>query len=100
MKKRRPGTNPMTETRAEAEASVDKETYYSWIMDTLGDGQMTAHEIAREMHKKGLITTSARQEVAPRITELHSKLGLIDPVGKKPDFETGRNVAVFQRRDI
>ena len=97
MELRRPGETPTLETRAEAEATVDKQRRYKEIMECLKEGDMTAKEIAVMMQKKGYIPTSERNFVSPRLTEL-SKTGLVEPIGKKKCKYTGRTVAVYTVR--
>lgn len=46
-----------------------------------------------------LLETEARQEVAPRLTELE-KLGLVEAVNKKQDERSGRKVAVYKRKEF
>lgn len=56
----------------------------------LGDREMTSREIAQEM---GFTDMNA---VKPRLTELKG-IGLVEPVGKKLDPITKRNVAVWKK---
>ena len=57
-------------------------------------GPMTAQEMACELHKRGYTPTRERNFAAPRMTEL-KEAGLIEVVGKKKCFMSGRNVAVW-----
>ena len=98
MELRRPGETPTLETRAEAEATVDKQRRYEEIMECLKEsGDMTAKECAVVMMHKGYIPTSERNFTAPRLTEM-SKTGLVEPIGKKKCQYTGRTVAVYTVR--
>lgn len=97
MEYRNNGEIPTLETRAEAEASVDKQKRYKQIIECLRETTMeglTAKEVAVMMRLKGYIPTSERNYVSPRLTEL-SKTGLVEPIGKKKCEYTGRTVAVY-----
>ena len=95
MEKREYGEIPTLETRAEAEASVDKQLRYKQIVECLEEsGEMTAKEIAVKMFNKGYIPTTERNYSAPRLTEM-SKKGIVEPIGKKKCVYTGKTVAVY-----
>lgn len=95
---RRSGENPTTDTRAEANESVSRETRYRQILECLREnGNMTAKETAEIMLRKGYIPTSERNFTAPRLTEL-SKNGVVEPVGKKKCQFTGKTVAIYGLR--
>lgn len=98
MIKSRAGVNVLHETRGESDLKIDRNKLYRQILEVLADRQMTAHEIAREMYERKMIPKPERQAVAPRISELLNEKGLLDAVGKKPDFESGKLVGVFERR--
>ena len=89
------------ETRADAEASVDKQRRYAEIIECLeqygGLTGLTAKECAVAMMHKGYIPTSERNFTAPRLTEM-SKKGIVEPIGKKKCAYTGKTVAVYQVR--
>ena len=97
MKPRIPGTNPLAETRREANESVDRKTKYLQIIEILTDAKeaMSAKEIAVEMYKRKYIPTTERNFSAPRLTEL-SKMGITECVGKKECEYTGHPVGVFE----
>ena len=57
-------------------------------------GDMTAQEVAAELHRRGITPTDERNFAAPRLTEL-SKVGLVEAVDKKICDKTGRKVAVW-----
>ena len=98
-KKRKGGETTTLETRAEAGETVDKRKRYSQIIECLIEcSEMTAKEIAVVMMQKGYIPTSERNFTAPRLTEL-SKMGVVEPVGKKICTYTGKKVAVYALRD-
>lgn len=100
MEKRNAGEIPTLETRAEAEAKVDKQLRYRQIIECLREnGDMTAKECAVQMMKKGYIPTSERNFTAPRMTEM-SQTGLIEPIGKKKCTYTGRTVAIYALREV
>ena len=97
MERRKYGENPTLETRADAEASVQKEVRYKQIIEVLSEASepMTAKEIAVELCKLGKIPTSERNFTAPRLTEL-SKIGVVEPVGKKTCKYTKKTVAAYE----
>lgn len=97
MEQRRPGETPTLETRSEAEGTVNKQRRYKEIIECLREGDMTAKECAVVMMKKGYIPTSERNFTAPRLTEM-SKIGMVEPIGKKKCSYTGRTVAVYTVR--
>ena len=84
-------------TRSEANDLVDKQKRYKQIMGILVE-PMTAKEVAVEMHRLGLIPTTERNFSAPRLTEM-SRMGMVEPVGKKKCRYSGRTVAVYARRE-
>ena len=104
--KRRAGEIVTLDTRGDAHESIDKNKRYSQIIDCLltsskNNGEsiaMTAKEIAVMMCNKGYIPTSERNFTAPRLTEM-SKMGIVEPVGKKICTYTGKKVAVYALRD-
>lgn len=85
------------DTRAEAHEQVDKAKRYYEILQILDGKEMTAKEIAVEMHKKGYIPTDERNFTAPRLTELSIK-GIVEPVGKKTCEYTGKTVSIYKIR--
>ena len=65
------------------------------ILDILENhGELTAQEIATELHRRGYIPSDERNFTAPRLTELR-KDGKVTPVGKKICDKTGRTVTVW-----
>ena len=65
------------------------------ILKILHDcGDMTAKEIACELHRRGFTPSDERNFAAPRLTEL-KQAGKVLPVGKKICSSTGRNVTVW-----
>lgn len=98
MEQRRFGQNPTLETRADAEASVDKQMRYRQIIECLTGKQMTAKEIAVEMFRRHYIPTSERNFTSPRLTELMDK-GIVEPIGKKRCYWTGKTVTVWAMRE-
>ena len=85
------------DTRAEAHEQVDKARRYFEILEILDNKEMTAKEIAVEMHKKGYIPTDERNFTAPRLTELSIK-GIVEPIGKKTCEYTGKTVSFYKIR--
>jgi len=65
------------------------------ILNALSEhGEMTAQELAVELHKCGHIPSDERNFTAPRLTELR-KEGKVEPVDKKSCAKTGRKVTVW-----
>jgi len=89
------------ETRRESYAAVkqDAAARRRVILEILAENEngMTAREIARELHRRGITPTDERNYAAPRLTELY-QAGKITTTGKKPCPQTGRNVAVWTAR--
>ena len=85
------------DTRAEAHEQVDKARRYFEILEVLDGKEMTAKEIAVEMHKKGYIPTDERNFTAPRLTELSIK-GIVEPIGKRTCEYTGKTVSIYKVR--
>ena len=99
MIERKYGEIPTLETRYESNQSVDKEKRYTQIINELKGGkQLTAKQIAVILCNKGLIPTSERNYVSPRITELMQK-GIVEQVGKQVCKYTGKKVAVLCLRE-
>ncbi|HBL84344.1 MAG: hypothetical protein A2Y17_05055 [Clostridiales bacterium GWF2_38_85] len=57
-------------------------------------GDMTAQEIASELHSRGITPPDERNFAAPRLTEL-ADTELVQAVGKKLCGKTGRKVTVW-----
>ena len=57
-------------------------------------GQLTAREIAVELHRRGITPSDERNYSAPRLTELKAA-GQIETTGKKICNRTGRSVALW-----
>lgn len=92
----KPATSVITqETRKESHEKTDKLTLRKAVIETLGSKELTANEIAAEMHKAGRLPYPARAIIQPRITELVQE-GVLEAVGKKLDTETERTVAVYK----
>lgn len=89
--------NITKETRRESYQSVlttltERQKAILTILKDCGD--MTAQEIATELHRRGITPTDERNFSAPRLTELAEK-GLIQAIGKKICSKTGRRVSVW-----
>ena len=88
--------SPITkETRLESYLKTDKRPLKEKVLATLGRRELTAQEIATEMHKNGMLPYPARAIIQPRITELVDR-GLVEVTGKKLDATTDRIVAVYK----
>ena len=98
---RRIGTNPLLETRAEAELKVNKKIRYQQIIEILSESPepMTAKELSVEMKNRGYSKTDERNVAAPRITELLKK-GILENVGTKVCEYSGTTVGVFSLRNV
>lgn len=82
-------------TRIVSYKKTEKQPLRTAVVETLGNNELTAREIAVEMHKRGLIPYPARAVIQPRITEL-VLAGALVAVGEKLDTETDRKVAVYK----
>jgi hypothetical protein len=92
------GENITLQNQLEAYEEVDKNKRYNQILTIMyenKDTPLTAKEIASIMCLRNLIPTSERNFVSPRLTEL-SKIGKVEPVGKKKCQWTGKNVTAFR----
>ena len=101
MIERRPGEAVTLETKAEANATVDRNKRYKQILAVLAKNPagLTAKEIAVKMFFRGDIPTSERNFTAPRLTEL-GKRGEVEPIGKTKCAYTGKTVTVWSVRKI
>ena len=91
------GESPTLEARHESFETVDKQVRYRQIIEILTGKEMTAKEIAVEMHRRGYVPTSERNFSSPRLCEMGQK-GIVEPVGKKTCFYTGKKVTVWALR--
>lgn len=91
------------ETRKESFKKLDSKKKRRLIYEQLGSGEYTARELAIKMYNtfdeegNRLLKTSARQETAPRLTELVD-LDLVETTEKRYDEESGCKVAVYKRK--
>ena len=83
------------QTRRESNEKTDRQGMYSMILEQLAYGDMTAREIGAVLYRHGLVLSSSRQQVQPRLTELMQD-GKIEVVGKRRDSLTKRSVAVYR----
>ena len=91
------GTYITHDTRAESNETVDRQKRYAQIIECLKDRPMTAKECAVELFTRGYAPTAERNLTAPRLTEL-SKIGTVEPIGKRKCQYTGKTVAVYALR--
>lgn len=68
------------------------------ILEMLADREMTVEEITDELVQNGTIKYYDRNFVAPRLTELKDE-GVVEVIGKKPSKRTGKNVAIWRRKE-
>lgn len=93
------------QTRKESYKKIQLNNKCKLIYEQLGNGEYTARELAIKMYNtkdeygNRLLKTTARQETAPRLTEL-LKSGLVEAIKKKYDEESGCKVAVYRRKEI
>ena len=89
-----------TQTRQLSFNDIQEKTKkrYEQILDRL-DKPKTAKEIAVEMFELGLIPSTERNYTVPRLTELE-KMGFVEVIGKKKCDWTGKQVAVYKRKEI
>lgn len=91
------------QTRKESFKKIQLKKKCKLIYEQLGSGEYTARELATKMYNtkdeygKRLLKTNARQEIAPRLTEL-VKLDLVEVIKKKYDTESRCSVAVYKRK--
>lgn len=92
----KPATSAITKgTRINSYKKTEKQPMRQLVVEVLGDKELTAREIAIEMHARGLIPYPARAVIQPRITEL-VEAGEIVATGCKLDDATDRKVAVYK----
>lgn len=87
------------ETRAESFKELDMKEKQRQVLECLGNKEMTAREVSKEMLKRGYTTIDERNEAAPRLSELFNDRKLVI-VAKKVDKESGRRVAVYRKAGI
>jgi hypothetical protein len=89
-----------TITRQESfvEIKPKRQVRYKQILERLNK-PMTAKELAIKLFIDGLIPTTERNYVAPRLTEL-DRMGLVEVVGKKKCQYTGKTVAIYRKGNV
>ena len=97
MEERRYGEVTTYDTRSESNGKVDRQKRYAQIKGILTGKQMTAKEVAVEMHRLGYTDNDDRNNAAPRLTEL-AQNGTVEPIGRKKCAWTGKMVAVYAMR--
>ena len=84
-----------TQTRAEANMTVDKKARENQVLEILSDGQeKTARQVAYEMWQRGFTNNTERNNASPRLTSLLEQRKVI-VVGKERDRITGKKVAIY-----
>lgn len=92
----KPATSAITKgTRIASYKQTEKQPKRQLVLEVLTGRELTAREIAAEMHKMGVLPYPARAVIQPRITEL-VEAGVIEAIGTKLDAETERKVAVYK----
>ena len=91
-------------TQNEALKKIQYSAKQKIVYEQLGNKEYTASELSKKMYNtfddygNRLLKTPARQEVAPRLTELE-KLELVEVIGKKTNEENGCKVAIYRRKE-
>ena len=83
------------QTRRESNGLVNRDKKREMILEQLSYGPATAREIAEVLYRKKRVLTPARDETAPRLTEMTQE-GIVEVCGKKKDSRTGRKAAVYR----
>ncbi|XCH78309.1 MAG: DNA N-6-adenine-methyltransferase [Candidatus Dehalobacter alkaniphilus] len=102
--KRTEGTGAMSsnagDTRRESYNTIEtkRAARRGLILEILGNRQLTASELTEDLLAKGYIKYYDRNFVAPRLTEL-KEAGVITTVGKRMCSRTGKNVAIWARKE-
>lgn len=99
--KRLPGESITLQNRKESEETTDKQKRYKQILEIMNENKdtpLSAKEIAIKMYEKHLIPTTERNFTAPRLNEL-SKMGKVEPYGKKKCIYTRKNVTTYKLRN-
>lgn len=76
---------------------VNRNNMYKWVLEALDGVELTAREVAIELHKQGYIPYPIRQAVAPRLTEL-VLTGKVAICGCKVDEESHKTVSVYKKQ--
>lgn len=91
-------------TRKEAFKKIKCSAKQKLVYEQLEGKEYTASELSTKMYNtfdnngNRLLETPARQEIAPRLTELE-KLELVEVIGKKTDEKSGCKVAIYRRKE-
>lgn len=87
------------ETRRKSLESItsDVKAHRKVILDILGNREMTAHEIADELFRRGIPPYYERNFTAPWFAEL-SKIGQIAACSKRTNPLSGREITVWKRK--
>lgn len=100
MEERKPGELVEWTTRAEANETVDRAKREMQIIECLKQKpKQTARELALMMCQKGYVPYAERNFTAPRLTEMAHR-GIVEAVGSKRCQWTGKNVAVYDLREV
>jgi len=84
-----------TQIESYSQISVVAEIRKKLILGLLKErGDLTAQELATELHNRGHLPSDERNFTAPRITEL-CLAGKVEPVDKTYCAKTGRKVTVW-----
>ena len=66
------------------------------ILNTLGDREMTASELAEELVKVGIVPYFNRNYVAPRLTEMKD-MGIVETCGRRKATRSNATEAIWRR---
>lgn len=83
------------QTRRESNGLVKQDKKREMILEQLSYGPATAREIAEVLYREKRVLTPARDETAPRLTEMTQE-GIVEVCGKRKDSKTGRKAAVYR----
>lgn len=86
-----------SETRAEANITVDKKARENQVLEILADGlERTARQVAFEMYERGFTNDRERNNASARLTSLLEQRKVV-VVGKALDSITGKKVAIYRK---
>lgn len=83
------------QTRRESNELVKRDKKREMILEQLSYGPATAREIAEVLYREKRVLTPARDETAPRLTEMMQK-GIVEVCGKRKDSKTERKAAIYK----
>lgn len=91
-------TTTATRKKVYEDIKPKREIRYTQILERLNK-PMTAKELAIQLFVDGLIPTTERNYVSPRLTEL-DKMGFVEVVGRKKCQYTGKTVSIYRKGNV